>query len=90
MQVTVHYMAQIKKAVGCSTEPVEMRAGSNLADLLLHVAQMHGGTVRSMLLDESATPRRSLLYFVGEEHAEPARPLREGDHVTLLAPMAGG
>jgi molybdopterin converting factor small subunit len=90
MRVTVHYMAQIKRFAGCASEPVEIRAGSRLSDLLVHLAQRHGDAFRGMLLDESATPRRSLLFFVGEEHAELTRPLHEGDVVTLLAPMAGG
>ncbi len=88
--MTVHYMAQIKRAAGRSTEPVEMGVGSNLTDLVLQIAERHGGAVRTMLLDESATPRKSLLYFVGEEHADLSRPLHDGDAVTLLAPMAGG
>jgi molybdopterin converting factor small subunit len=90
VRVTVHYMTQIKQVAGCSSEPVEIRAGSCLADLLLHLAEHHGDAFRGMLLDEAAMPRKSLLFFVGEEHAELTRPLREGDAVTLLAPMAGG
>jgi molybdopterin converting factor small subunit len=90
MRVTVHYMAQIKRVAGCSTEPVELPVGSSLADLVLQLAEHHGGAVRTMLLDETATPRKSLLYFIGEEHAELTRRLCDGDAVTLLTPMAGG
>jgi molybdopterin converting factor small subunit len=90
MRVTVHYMTQLKRLARCASEPVEIRDGSCLTDLLLHLAERHGDAFRSMLLDESATPRKSLLFFVGEEHAELTRPLREGDAVTLLAPMSGG
>jgi molybdopterin converting factor small subunit len=88
--VTVHYMAQIKRVAGCSTEPVELCVGSSLADLLVQLAELHGGALRTMLLGEAERPRRSLLYFVGEEHAELTRRLHDGDAVTLLAPMAGG
>jgi molybdopterin converting factor small subunit len=90
MRVTIHYLAQMKKVVGCSTEPIDVDVGSSLSDLLRHLAEIHGGAVRGMLLDASGAPRRSLLYFVGEDHAELTRPLQDGDAVTLLAPMAGG
>jgi molybdopterin converting factor small subunit len=90
MRVTVHYMAQMKRLAGCASEPVEIHVGSCLSDLLVHVAGRHGDAFRAILLDEAAVPRKSLLYFVGEEHAELTRPLNDGDAVTLLAPMAGG
>jgi molybdopterin converting factor small subunit len=83
-------MAQMKRLAGCASEPIEIRDGSCLADLLLQLADHHGDAFRGMLLDESATPRKSLLFFVGDEHAEVTRPLHEGDAVTLLTPMAGG
>ena len=44
----------------------------------------------NLLLDETHEPRRSLLFFVAEEHAELSRALRDGDTITILAPMAGG
>ena len=90
MQITIRYMSQIKRAAACSSECVDIRDGSSLTDLLVHVAHQHGDAFRGMLLDDASTPRKSLLYFVGEEHADVSRPLKHGDEVTILSPMAGG
>jgi len=90
MRVTVHYMAQVRRASGRSSEIVELSVGAALLDLLRSLADHHGGAMRTMLLDDAAAPRKSLLYFVGDDHAEPSRLLRDGDSVTLLAPMSGG
>jgi molybdopterin converting factor small subunit len=90
MQVTVRYMSQLKREAACSSECVEVRDGSSLTDLLVHVAHQHGDAFRGMLLDETSTPRKSLLFFVGDEHSDVSRPLCHGDEVTILAPMAGG
>jgi molybdopterin converting factor small subunit len=90
MRVTIHYMAQIKRAAGCASENVEVAADSTLCDALRALADRHGAAFRAMLLDDTGEPRRSLLFFVGDEHAEPARLVRDGDAIAILAPMAGG
>jgi molybdopterin converting factor small subunit len=90
MRVTVHYMTQIKRAAGCSSEPVDAPDAITLRDLLRHLADGRGSVFRSMLLDEKDEPRRSLLFFVGEEHADLSRRLCDADAVTILAPMSGG
>lgn len=90
MQVTVQYMAQMKRAAGCSSESAEVPVGSTLRDVLQALAGRRDQAFRAMLIDERQEPRKSLLFFVGDEHAEPSRPLREGDEITILAPMAGG
>jgi len=90
MRVTVHYMTQIKRSAGRPCEEVEALKGICLRDFLGLLADRHGSAFRTLLLDDAGEPRRSLLFFVGEEHAELSRPLSEGDAVTILAPMSGG
>lgn len=90
MLVTVHYLAQIKRAAGCSSEAVSVHDAATLGDFLRALADRHDQAFRALLLDEMNEPRRSLLFFVAEEHAELTRPLHDGDTVTILAPMAGG
>jgi molybdopterin converting factor small subunit len=90
MRITVHYMTQIKRAAGCSSELFDARDGADLREALQSLADRHGETFRAMLLDESSEPRCTLLFFVGDERADFARRLREGDTITILAPMAGG
>lgn len=90
MQVTVHYLAQMKRSAGCASEVVPLGNVVELRELLAILADRHETSFRAMLLDDADQPRKSLLFFVGEEHAEPARRLQDGDVVTILAPMAGG
>jgi molybdopterin converting factor small subunit len=90
MRVTVHYLAQIKRAVGCAVEEFHAPEPATLRELLALVADRHGPGLRPLLLDEQARPVKSLLFFIGDEHADPCRPLHDGDTVTILAPMAGG
>ena len=90
MRVTVHYLAQIKRAAGCGSECVDAAASISLRDFLRTLADRHDSPFRTLLLDETGEPRRSLLFFVGDEHAELSRVLADGDAVTILAPMSGG
>lgn len=91
MRVTVHYMAQIKRTAGCSSEEVETPGdAATLGAFLQALGNRHGPALRTLLLDEANEPRKSLLFFVGDEHADLAQPLRDGDSVTILVPMSGG
>ena len=90
MRVTVHYLAQIKRSAGCPTEAIETFDGVTLRVFLRVLADGHDASFRAMLLDEADEPHRSLLFFVGDEHADLARSLRDGDSVTILTPMSGG
>ena len=90
MHVTVHYLAQIRRAAGRASESVESPDAVPLRDFLRTLARRHDGQFRAMLLDDAGEPRKSMLYFVGDEHADLSRPLADGDAVTILAPMAGG
>lgn len=89
MLVTVHYLAQIKRAAGCSCEQVETPT-SDLREFLRALADRHDPTFRALLLDDAREPRKSLLFFVGDEHADLSLPLSDGDTITILAPMSGG
>lgn len=92
MRVTVHYLAQLKRYAGVSSETIETAGTSTLSGLLEVLAGLHGDGFRAALLDEQGQPRPALLFFLGDDQVRPheARPLREGDEVTILSPMAGG
>jgi molybdopterin converting factor small subunit len=91
MRVGVHYMTQMKRSAGCSTEVVETPdAPLPLREFLRMLADRHGPAFRTLLIDDAAEPRPSLLFFVGQEHAELSRLLNDGEVVTILAPMSGG
>ena len=70
MRMTVQYLAQIRRAAGRSTEQVEAPDGVTLRDLVRLLADRHDTSFRAMILDEANEPRHSLLFFVGDEHAD--------------------
>src|SRR4051794_21931986 len=90
MRVTIHYMAQIKRAAGCSSEEIEIAEPMTLRAFLQTLGQRRDPSFRALLLDDANEPRKSLLFFVGDEHAALQQPLKDGDAITILAPMAGG
>ncbi|MCI0680658.1 MAG: MoaD/ThiS family protein [Gemmataceae bacterium] len=90
MRVTVHYFAQLRRAAGVASETVMMEPDATLAQLIQRLVQGHGDAFRAMALDGADQPQRTLLYAVGDDQADLDRLLRDGDAVTILAPMAGG
>jgi molybdopterin converting factor small subunit len=90
MRVTVHYMAQLKRAAGAASEIVEMQDGGTVAELLARLTQGRDGGFRNLVVDGGDAPHPSLLVFVNDEQARGDRLLRDGDQVTLLTPMSGG
>src|SRR5688572_5901902 len=90
MRVTVHYLAQMKRAAGCATEAVEITDGASVQNLLALLSDKHGSALRTLLLDDAKRPLKSLLLFIGDEHARCEQPLRHDDVVTILTPMSGG
>ena len=92
MQVTVSYMAQVKRAAGTATETVELATGSTVGDLVSQVAERHGDELRKLILNADGTVRPTILLFVGEEQVvgEGDRELADGQEVTFVSPVAGG
>jgi sulfur-carrier protein len=90
MRMTVQYLAQIKRAAGRSMEHVEAPDGITLRDLVRYLGGRDDRALHALLLDKEEEPHGSLLFFVGEEHAELSRPLCDGDALTILTPMSGG
>lgn len=90
MRLTVHYFAQLKRAAGVASETIVCPPNATLAQLVQRLAQVHDDSFRAMVLDAAGQPQRTLLYAVGDDQADLEHILREGDIVTILAPMAGG
>ena len=89
MRVTVHYLAQLKRAAGTSAETVDLADGSTVGDLFRSLGASHDATFRRLLLDDDR-PAPSLLVFADDEPVGAAAPLHDGASVTILSPMAGG
>jgi molybdopterin converting factor small subunit len=83
MRITVHYLAQLKRAAGIATESLDVAAGT-LGHVVEELGERHDDAFRALLA------QKALLFFVNDDHADLSRALRDGDEITILAPMAGG
>jgi molybdopterin converting factor small subunit len=92
MRVTVKYLAQAKQAAGCGSEALELDGPCALPELVRRLAERHGEPLRRLLLGPAGAPHESLLLFVGDEQVrgQTPHPLRGGEVITVLSPMAGG
>ncbi len=79
MQVRIQYFAVLREQAGVAEELVETRAATP-ADLYDEVRQARG----------LALPRSMLRVAVNDEFCEWSQPLRAGDRVVFIPPVAGG
>jgi molybdopterin converting factor small subunit len=92
MRVAVRYLAQLRQAAGVAAEEVDVAEACLVRDLLARLGERHGEAVGRLLLDAAGALQPTILVFVGDVQVDPAdaAPLREGDVVTILTPIAGG
>ena len=92
ISISIRYVAQLKKAAGVACEEVEAPAPCSVRELLPLLADRHGAPLRNLLLGADGSPQSTILVFLGDKQVVLADdvPLKEGDVVTLLSPMAGG
>mgnify|MGYP002624460560 CR=1 FL=1 len=90
MQVTIRYMAQLKRAADTNSETLEVDDQSTVQSLLVRLTREHPDLERMLLNDGQLQP--TILVFVGDDQVDDpqAQTLSEGDVVTLLSPIAGG
>lgn len=81
MQVKVVYFASAEDLADVRSEPISVGEGSTLGALVEETKRLHPGLRRL---------QRSTRYSVNFEIAEEGRPLRDGDEVGVLPPVAGG
>jgi molybdopterin synthase sulfur carrier subunit len=94
MKLRVEYTAQLRTISGRPADEIELPAGSNVGELLQHLARHLGDGAAPHLLTSEGIAPRSLLVVVNDK-AAPAyeaahRQLQPGDTVLLLPPIAGG
>jgi molybdopterin converting factor small subunit len=94
VQFKVQYAAQLRAAVGCSEEVLDLPEGSSLADLLRYVALKSSCDAVPFLLTPGGDVQPSLLIAVnnGAIQSDDASDVRinTGDVVMLMPPIAGG
>lgn len=92
MRLTIEYWNQARSAAGCDGETIEIATGAGPLDVVRHLAEQHGGRLRSLLLGSDDQPRPSTMLSINGDLApcRVPRPLHDGDVVALLLPIAGG
>lgn len=94
MQLRVQYTAQLRSAIGCAEEQVELPDGCSLADLLVHLAGELRREAAPFVLTASGQLQPSLLVAVNNgavaAHEAARVRIQPGDVVLLMPPIAGG
>ena len=92
MKITVKYMAQLKQSAGVGDEIIDIDNEDTLEKVVRRIASNHSEAFRRILLDADMGLQPAILYFVGDEQLQPGseRRFRDGETLTVLAPMAGG
>jgi molybdopterin synthase sulfur carrier subunit len=94
MKLRVEYTAQLRTISGRPADEIELPAGSNVGELLQHLARRLGDGATPHLLTSEGSAPRSLLIVVNDQatpaHEAADRPLQPGDTVLLMPPIAGG
>lgn len=92
MKLTVEYSAQLKQIVGCASEMIETDKPCTIRTLVRHLAERHGDSFRTFVLNENELIHPTLLFAVNDEQVDPREdlPLHENDRIGLYSPIAGG
>ena len=79
--MTVLYFASAQGLTNLKSERMRLKEGSSVKDMAAEMLRMHPD-----LKDIEPTIRYSVNFEIAEENA----PLRDGDEVAVLPPVAGG
>ncbi|HZZ72103.1 MAG TPA: MoaD/ThiS family protein [Pirellulales bacterium] len=91
LTVQIQYSAQARQAAGISQESITLAAAAVVLDLLRAISEARPA-LRPILWNAEGQPQSSTLLFVNDVQvrAEASPPLRSGDVLTILPPIAGG
>jgi len=81
MLVKVLYFAAARDLASKKTETISVREGAAVIDLAIELAKVHPGLKKL---------ENSVRFSVNSEVVDGSSPLREGDVVGVLPPVAGG
>jgi molybdopterin converting factor small subunit len=94
MKLRILYSAQLRTAAGLAREDLDLAESISLAELLHSLASERGREVAMHLLTAAGKIQPSLLLavngFAVSVHEAAATPLKPGDEVLLMPPIAGG
>jgi molybdopterin converting factor small subunit len=91
VKIGVRYLAQLKRAAGVSAEEVEVAGPCGVAGFVWGLVERHPA-LGPLLVTPEGRLQPAILIFIGDEQVrrDADRPLRDGDVLTLLTPIAGG
>jgi MoaE-MoaD fusion protein len=81
LPVTVHYFAIVRELLGRASEERAIEHDTTIDDLMRDL-EAEQPRLRAL--------RRSLMFMVNEEYADPGHRLEDGDEVALIPPVSGG
>lgn len=92
MKIEVFYTTQLKHALGCSSNEVDVPSPLTVGQLLEHLSQLHGELFNKLVFASQGELSSSILVCVGNKclGRDLSTTLNEGDEVTLLSPVSGG
>jgi len=92
VKVKVYYTTQLKQALGCNCEEIDVGAPATIRQLLDQLSQSHGEAFDELVLAKQGNLSPSMLVCVGNEFTgrDVSMRLNDGDEVTFLSPVSGG
>lgn len=92
MTIQVEYHAQIRQITGKSSEELQLPVNATVQQAIRALWQQYGEGLRAFLSTADGELRPSIVVILGEKQirwSDPT-PLRDGDSLLLLSPIAGG
>jgi len=92
MTVTVNYTTQVKAALGVASETVQLDEACTVAELIQRLANEHGETFRSLVLDAQGRLLPSILLSRDSDQINFDDPVKlaDGQELTILSAISGG
>ena len=92
MNITIHYLSQIKQLTGKDSEEMACAEGMGLRELLAEIASDYDEKLSLCLFEDGNKLRDSLVVLINGSVTDKEAPplLSDGDEITLLNPVGGG
>jgi len=92
MKITIQYWAQARQAANAPSETIDVVSHCSIAQLLQHLADRHGDALRRIILSADSRPHPSIVLVLRDQQVPPdsSTPLRDGDTLDIIPPIAGG
>ena len=92
MNIAFTYFAQVRAATGVENENLTLDDGADVDAAVASLVEKYGDAFAGVVVDDSGSRRPSIIVLVNgvpSPHGT-SRPLKDGDAVSILSPVAGG